>query len=187
MTSAEPTSGGGRKAPQGKAQGEVRARVKLRDDGKVAVLLAAGAGGEARGDFELNDDVDFVDLTGELEKMVEDRRSDVVGEIAVDAHAAPGGEGGEVGLEDVAGNDGEIGMFLREALQADNERGIEFDGDHRSATAKEMLGHFAVPGADFDPAVTLWERTCGTGWMPCGETRMARAIFSRQPGSSRKC
>ncbi len=136
----------------GKAQGEVRASVKLRNDGKVAVLLTAGAGREACGDFELNDDVDLVDLTGELEKMVEDRGSNVVGEIAVDAHAAPGGKGGKVRLEDVAGNDGEIGMFLREALQADNERGIEFDGDHRSTAAKEMLGHFAVPGADFDPA-----------------------------------
>jgi len=134
-----------------KVKGEVWTGVEPGEDGEVAVFLAARLGGEALGDFELNDDVGLVDSSGELEEMLEDRRGDVIGKIAVDAHAASGGEGGEVEFEDVAGNDGEMGMFVREALEAADERGIEFDGDDGSAAAEEMLGHFAVAGADFEP------------------------------------
>ena len=134
------------------AEDKFRAGIELSGDGEIAVLAGRGAGGEASGDFELDDDMGFVNVSGVLEKVMEDRRSDVVREIAVDAHAAAGGKGREIGFEDVCRNDGEIGMSLCETLESGDEGAIEFNGDYGSAGLEEMVGHFAVAGADFDPA-----------------------------------
>lgn len=136
-----------------KAQVEIRAGVELSGNGEVAILLAAGAGSEASGDFELNQNVGFVDAIGKLEEMMKDWGSDVVGKIAIEADAAPGGQSSEIDFEDIGGNEGEIGIFVSETLKTGDERRIELDGDDGSATAKEMFGHFTMAGADFDPAV----------------------------------
>ena len=85
---------------------------------------------------------------------MKDRRGDVVGEIAVDSNAAAGGERGEVGFEDVRMNHAEAGIMGSKALQAGHQRKIELDGDHRSATFEEMLGHFAMASTNFYPAIT---------------------------------
>ena len=111
--------------------------------------------GETEGNFGLDDDVNFVDEIREGEEVMEDWRSDVVGKIAVDADAAAGGDGGEVGFENVAGDDGEIGEFFRVVAKAGDEFRVEFDGMDGSAGDEEVLGHFAVTGADFDPAVLV--------------------------------
>ena len=137
---------------------EFGAGIELREDGKIAVRFCAGGGGEAEGDFGLDDDVNFVDDVREGEKVMEDRRGDVVGEIAVDADAASGGEGGEVCFKNVAGNDAEISGFFREVAKAGNELGIQLDGMDGGAGGKKVFGHFAVSGADFDPAVLIVAR-----------------------------
>ncbi len=134
---------------------EFWARVELREDGQIAVVARAGLRGEATRDFGLDDDVNFVDEAREREEVVEDGRGDEVGKIAVDADASAGGDGGEVGFENVAGNDGEIREFLREAAKARDESGVEFDGVDGSARGEEVFGQFTVAGADFDPAVLI--------------------------------
>jgi len=120
-------------------------------------------GRDAESDFGLNDNVYFVDEIREGEEVMKDRRSDVVGKIAVDADAASGSNGGEVRLQNVAWYDIEIGKFFREVAKAGDERRVDFDGVHRRAGGEEVLGHFAVTGADFDPAVliVLQERNGG--------------------------
>ncbi len=65
-------------------------RVELAGGGKIAVFAAAGARGDARGDFELHHDVDRSDLVRVAEEMVENRRGDVVGQIAVNAEFSAG-------------------------------------------------------------------------------------------------
>ncbi len=139
------------------------ARVKLSDDGEIAIITRARLGGEATGDFRLDDEVHFVDEVREGEQVMQDRRSDVVRKIAVNANAAAGSDGGEVRFEDVAGHDGEIGEFLREAAESGDEVWIELDGVNGSAGGEEVLGHFAVTGTDFDPTVLVipWQRKGG--------------------------
>ncbi len=88
---------------------EFRARVELGDDGKIAVIARARLGGEAESNLGLNDDVDFVDEISEGEEVMKNGRRNVVRKIAVDAQAAAGSDGGEIGSENVAGDDGEIG------------------------------------------------------------------------------
>jgi len=86
-----------------------------------------------------------VDESGEGEEAMKDWRRDVVGQIAVDADAAAGSDGSEVGFENVAGNDGEIGELFCEVAKARQERRIDFDGVDRCAGAKKVLGHLTVP------------------------------------------
>jgi len=45
----------------------------------------------------LNDDVNFVDEIREREEVLKNRRGDVVRQISVNADAAAGGDGSEVG------------------------------------------------------------------------------------------
>ncbi len=76
---------------------------------------------------------------------MKDRRGDVIGKIAVDTDAAAGGNRSDVGFENVAGNDVEIGRLLCEAAEAGEERRIDFDGVNGNAIGEEVLGHLAVP------------------------------------------
>ena len=132
---------------------EFGTRVELRDDGKIAVIARARLGGKAKSDFGLNDDVNFVDEVSERKEVMKDRRRDVVREIAVDADAASGSDGGDVRFENVAGNDVEVGELLCEVAQARQERRIEFDGVDGRIGGEQTLGHFTVPRTNFDPAV----------------------------------
>ena len=134
---------------------EFWARVELRDDGEIAVIARARLGGQAEGHFGLNDDVDFVDEAGEAEQVMKDRRRNVVGKISVDEDAAAASDRGEVGFEDVAGDDGKISRFFCEMAQAGDERWIEFDGVNGSAGGEEVLGHFTVARTNFDPAMLI--------------------------------
>ncbi len=113
-------------------ENDFRARVKLRHYGKIAVIARAGPSGKALRDFGLNDKVHFVDLIREREKVMEDRRGNVVRKIAVNSHAAAC-ELSDIGLQDVLRRHGEIGEIFREAAQAADKRRIQFDGVDRSA------------------------------------------------------
>lgn len=149
----------------GNLEDDFRARVELREDGEIAVVARAWTGGEAFGNFLLNDDVDFIYERGEAEEVLENRRSDVVREVAIKANAAAGGESGEIGFEDVSANDIEMGKLLGETAQAWEQTGIHFDGMDGIAGSEKVFGHFAVPRTDFDPAVevVLWKGNGGVG------------------------
>jgi hypothetical protein len=65
------------------------------------------------------------------------------------------GESGEIGFQNVAGNDREIREFFRESLEARQEHCIQFDRINGRTSGSEMLGHFTVACANFNPAVGL--------------------------------
>src|SRR5690348_1104962 len=117
----------------GDFEDEFGARVELRDHGEIAVVARTRLRGETKSDFGLNDDVDLVDEIGKGEKMMKNRRGDVVRKVSIDADAAAGSDGGDVGFENVPGNDVEIGELLCEVAQARQERRIEFYGVNGSA------------------------------------------------------
>ena len=155
---------------------EFGARVELAEDGKIAVIARAGLGRDAERDFGLNDDLNFVDDVGESEQAMEDGRSDVVGKVAVEIDAAAGGDGREIGSKNVAGDDVEFWILLREVAQAREELRVEFDGVDGSAGDKKVQGHFAVTGADFDPAMLVVPREWHGGMR--GDANGARDLFA---------
>ena len=130
-------------------------RVELRDHGKIAVVARARLGGQALSNFRLDDEMHFVDDGGEAEEVMQNGRSNVVGKIAVNADAPAGSEGGKVGLENVAGDDGEPGELFREATKDTGESWIQLDGANRATNREQVARHFTVAGADFDPAVRI--------------------------------
>jgi len=70
-------------------------RAELREDGKIAVVTAAGARGEAFGDFALDHKERGIEAFGTLEDAMHDGRGDVVRKVAVDAVAFALRERGE--------------------------------------------------------------------------------------------
>lgn len=147
----------------------------LAQRGKISVFAMAGSGDDALRDFELNHDMDGFDLRGEAEKMSKNRRSDVVGQIAVDAGAFMR-ESGEIDEENVRLDDFDVRLRCETCAECGGESAIGFDGDDaagalvRAGTGKEF-GHFAVAGADFEP--------CGV-WR--GGKRLRDALAPRQAG-----
>jgi hypothetical protein len=107
----------------------------------------------------------FVDEIRERKQPMKNRRGDVVGKIAVDTDAAASGSGAEIRFEDVAQDDAQIGKFFGESLETGDERRVELDGVDRRAGRGKIFGHFAVAGADFDPAIVPgrvgWHRGVG--------------------------
>src|SRR5438552_3982998 len=89
---------------------------------------------------------------------MKDRRGDVVRKTAVEADAAAGSDGSEVGFENVAGEDREIREFLRQVAKARGERGVDFDGVNGSASGEEVLGYLTMTRTDFDPAMLIVAR-----------------------------
>ena len=73
-------------------QGDLGMRKVLARDREIAAVATAGLGDDALGDFELDDNVDRGDSISPLKKMMEDRGSDVVRQIAVDAESFIFGE-----------------------------------------------------------------------------------------------
>jgi len=144
----------GRRAKRaaGNFEDKFRPRVELSSHGEIAVGFAAWIGGEAVGDFGLHDQVHFVDEIRERKQPMKNRRSDVVGKVAINAHAPARGGGGEIRFEDVTGDNRQLGKFLGETPETGDERRVKLDGVDRCACGEEMLGHFAMSGADFDPA-----------------------------------
>ncbi len=133
-------------------QENLRPHIELRDGGKIAVVAPAGPRHEPRGDFELNDDGHEVNFLRVLEEPVENGRSDVVGQVAIDFEA-PASQSHKVELEDISRDDFDVRNFACELAQPFEQLQIELDGDHTPRNPRQFARHFTVPGTDFDPDV----------------------------------
>src|SRR5690348_14573181 len=118
---------------------------------EIAVVARAGIRSNALGDFELNDDVDGGDVVSPLEEVMEDRRGDVVGQIAVDAKffvfgkASAPCEVEKIEREDVAFGDFYVGPLrgMSGGLGAEilDEQRVGFYGDEAArAFCREVAG-----------------------------------------------
>ena len=157
---AESDQGGhdfGRRVESGarNVKDEFRASMELREDGEVPIITSAGLGSETEGDFGLNDEMNFLDEVGEGEKVMQDRRGDVVRQVSVDSDAASRGDRGKIRSENVIRNDREITKFLRQAAKPNNQRRVDLDSIDRTSRGEQMLRHFPVTRAYLDPAMLL--------------------------------
>src|SRR5438094_1073809 len=89
---------------------------------------------------------------------MKDRRGDVVRKIAVEADAAAGSDGREVGFENVAGDDREIREFLRQVAKARDEQGVDLDGGKGRARGGGGLGNSTMTRTDLNPARLIVRR-----------------------------
>src|SRR5204862_7840904 len=121
--------------------------------GQIAVVSRARLGDQAQRDFQLNHYMDFVDELGDRKKSMQDGRSDVIRQIAVKPYAPSRGNHSEVRFQHVTGNNCQIWNFLGELIEPGDQRRIEFDSVNWRARGGEKFRHFAVAGADFDPAI----------------------------------
>jgi len=61
-------------------------------------------------------------------------------------------------------NHRKVRKLLRKLLQARCERRVEFDGTNRGSSRQQLLGHFTVARADFEPAIRLSGRIAWGRW-----------------------
>ena len=132
--------------------------VKLRGDREITVLLRLRLGGEPESDFFLNHDVNFIDPISERKKMMKNRRSDVIRQIAVDAGALSSSESSEIGFKNISLDNRDVRKLFREPLEPSEKQPIQLDGIDRCAGGRKVLRHFTVTGANFDPAVRWAQR-----------------------------
>src|SRR6516164_10535559 len=97
--------------------------------------------------------MDFINQVSIREEVMQYRRGYVVRQVSVEPNATSGRDSAEVGLQNVPRHNRQIRMLLCQTFQAFHERRVELYGVNRGAAANQMLGHLAMTGADFNPAV----------------------------------
>src|SRR5205823_261788 len=88
----------------------------------------------------------------------------------------------QIALEDIAGDDGELGKLFREMFQPGSELRIQLDGGNRTARSKQMTSHFAIARAYFDPTmlVVAGKRNGGMRGDPNGAGNLFAPIEVRE-------
>ena len=101
------------------------------------------------------------ELRGPLKKMVQDRRSNVVRQIAVDVKTFAA-EFAEVGLQHVTVDNLNTGPGVRLIFDPGANSGgqvaVGFDGDDAAPVTGQQLRQFAMAWANFDPGFARRER-----------------------------
>lgn len=133
-------------------------RIHLRGGREQAELARAGGGDDSVGNLALHHDNSPRDRIAVPEKVHEDRRSDVVGEIAGDAEPFFGcAQGAEIDGEDIGLDDFDSGELLP---QARGEVAIELNGDEAARASSEKLSDGSGTRADFDHGITRYVAEC---------------------------
>ena len=93
-------------------------------------------------------------LSGIFEQMMQDRRSDVIRQIAIDTKVLAG-QLTKINCEDIAGNNCNVWPLARMRAnfftQLFSQQWIGFDSYHSTPVASQHLGHFSMARADFNP------------------------------------
>ncbi len=132
----------------------LRAHRERQHDGEAPVLLAAWRRGHALDDLALQHHVQILDDGCELEQMKQQRRRDVVGQVADDAQRArPGRESAEVELQRIGFVDDQPLGMRHAARQRGRELAIDLDDVQALEPLAERNRQRAGAAADFDHRV----------------------------------
>ena len=92
-----------------------------------------------------------------FQRMEQDGRGQVVGQIADQAQLVFGRQLGEIHFQHVLVDHGQRAHALRRMRERHDQVAVEFDGGQFSMPAQQGQGDGALAGADFHQAVTgLW-------------------------------
>src|SRR5690606_24500039 len=84
----------------------------------------------------------------------QDRRGQVVGQVADQAHWRAGGQRGEVDVEHVGVYEAEVAVGAGRLGQRREQVAVELDRGQRTVAAQQRKGHRPLAGADLDDAVS---------------------------------
>jgi len=124
-----------------------------------AEVLVAGLRGDPVDHLLLQHEVLVLDGVTRLEQVEQDRRRDVVGQVADDAKLSTrrrGGQGGEIDVEHV----GLDHLEARRAAQPHSQVPIELDDGERLAALEQRTGQCAAAGPDLDEGVSRLRVDC---------------------------
>src|ERR1700691_221206 len=150
----------------------------------MAVLAPARLGRDAFCNLQLDHDVNGKNLAGIFEQVMQDRRSDVIRQVAINMKIAAD-EFAKINSEDIAGNDFNLGPFAWTRgnlfLQIFSQRRIGFYGYHSTSVRCQHLGHFSMACTDFDPCfVRAGRKNLENAMPPRGVTKkvLSHALLS---------
>ena len=152
--------GCGHKGAGRDAQYDSGLRVELSEHAQIAVGARAGHGREPFRNFALHQQRQGANPAPKGEKAMQNRRGDVVGQIAEDETFLGlmlAAEGREVSREDVGLEDFNLRFRFELLSKVGSQNSVKFDGDNAPGSFGEKLGHRAAPRADFDDQVVRTE------------------------------
>jgi hypothetical protein len=129
------------------------AAARLQHDAQPAVDLAARVGGHAVHHFLLQHEVHVADRGGVLERVEQQRRGDVVGQVADQADRCAARERGDVDGERVGFDDLELADARGRRAQARGQVAVELDRGQRADAREQREGERAFARADLDEAL----------------------------------
>ncbi|MCY1514918.1 hypothetical protein D9M68_494840 [compost metagenome] len=125
----------------------------LDHDRQPAPVAIARFGGEALDHFLLQHEVHVADQVGVIEQVEDQRRGDVVGQVADHPQAVRlGAQLGEVELHRIALVQGELRIEAELELEQRNQVLVQLDHVEMRAATGQALGEGALAGADFHQA-----------------------------------
>ena len=158
-TTAESTFGGGRNAPGGDVEQRRDRAAGLQHHAQPAIDLAARPGGHAVDDFLLQHEMHVAHRRGVVERMEQDRRGQVVGQVADQADLPVRArafmrERGEIDVEHVArGSASSSPCAARGLGQRHDQVAVELDRRQRAMAVEQRERDRALARADLDQAV----------------------------------
>ena len=152
-TTAESTAGGGWNAPRPTRNSAFGPAGRGEHHGQAPVGLAAGRRDDAIDDLLLQHEMHVGDGGARFEQVKEQRRRDVVRQVAADAKRRSAAvQGGEVDVEHVGLVDDEFAGPCRALPQQPGEVAVDLDDLEALAALEEGQGQRAAPRADLDDA-----------------------------------
>ena len=120
-------------------------------DAEPPVSFAAGAGRHAVDDFLLQHEVHVMDAVAAVDQVKQERRRDVVGQVADDPQGIA--ERTEIELERVRLVDDHVAPAVETALQRRRQVAVQFDAVKPARFLRERLRDGALPGSDLHDGV----------------------------------
>ena len=132
----------------------VHRAVRLQHHAEPAVDLAAGLRAHAVDDLLLQHEDHVVDRRSVVERVEQDRRGQVVGQVADQPQrACVAGQRGEVDLQHVAVDHRQGAVRLRGLRQREDQIAVELDHGQFAVAVEQRKGDRALAGTDLDQAV----------------------------------
>jgi len=122
--------------------------VERRLDGEEPVVAAARLGRQTLGDFLLNQENRA--RKAQANRLFQDRRRDVVWQVAGDHRRAPARE---IGIEHVRAHHFQARLARESVFQVAGQVWIHLDGDDPRGALQEFFGQRAAAGTDLDRQV----------------------------------
>ena len=141
--------------PRRNPERDVRPAEPLRNYGEIPVIPASRLRHDSHRDLKLNYDMNCRDLFRVLEQAMQNRRCDVVRQIAVCGKTLAARQFFKIDSHYIGFDHFHIFAGSSDFSQPPGKARVEFNGEYFAGTLRETRGHFPVSRADFHPQTTV--------------------------------